>query len=176
MEPMTITAHTRHGSRRGCTTRSKSKRILQLFQHSNVRCLTHNVHVFRHPGRKELELKSYIEPPIVVEPPTMVKTETRHNRKSSTQPPSMTSRLNSTGITAQIRMRRFERLHGGVGSQVSSSSKPIVIDLAAPEFGPGVRCFWGLLNAGGIQFRVSDHPQGYRPRDNAKAPVEERLG
>lgn len=78
----------------------------------------------------------------MVEPQTIVEIETRHIR-SSTQPPSMTSRLNSTGITAQIRMRRFDRLHGGVGLQVSNSSKLVVIDLAALEYGPGVRWFWG---------------------------------
>ncbi|KAB1216472.1 hypothetical protein CJ030_MR4G018567 [Morella rubra] len=58
------------------------------------------------------------------------------------------------------------------GSQVGCSSRPpIVIDLIAPESGPGVRCSWGPLGIGGVQFRVSDHPTGYGLREKGKAPT-----
>ncbi|KAB1220294.1 hypothetical protein CJ030_MR3G019040 [Morella rubra] len=107
----------------------------------------------------------YREPPAVVDAPNVVATETCPMRRSSTQPPALSRSLATTGIAARIQMRRSERLKGGVGSQVSSSSKPpIVIDLAEPESGVGVRCSWGPPGAGGVQFRVSDHPSAL---DNA---------
>ncbi|KAB1213084.1 hypothetical protein CJ030_MR5G000695 [Morella rubra] len=119
----------------------------------------------------------YREPPAVVDAPNVVSTETCPMRRSSTQPPALSRSLATTGIAARIQMRRSERLKVGVGSQVSSSRKPpIVIDLAEPESGAGVRCSWGPTDAGGVQFRVSDHPSGFGQRDKGKAPAADKLG
>ncbi|KAB1218832.1 hypothetical protein CJ030_MR3G007331 [Morella rubra] len=83
--------------------------------------------------------RSDANPLDAVEPPTMAAAETHPMRTCSTQPPSMTRRLDSTGIAARV----SDRLHGGVGSQ-GSSRPPVVIDLAEPESESGVRCSWGL--------------------------------
>ncbi|KAB1206501.1 hypothetical protein CJ030_MR7G000043 [Morella rubra] len=119
----------------------------------------------------------YREPPAVVDAPNVVATETCPMRRSSTQPPALSRSLATTGIAARIRMRRSERLKGGVGSQVSSSSKPpIVIDLAEPESGAGVRCSWGPPGVGGVQFRVSDHPSGFGQCDKGRLQLQINWG
>ncbi|KAB1203229.1 hypothetical protein CJ030_MR8G006781 [Morella rubra] len=82
---------------------------------------------------------SNADPSDAVEPPTMAAAETRPMKTCSTQPPSMTRRVDSTRIAAHVRMRISDRLHGGMGSQ-GSSRPPVVIDLAELESELGVRC------------------------------------
>ncbi|KAB1206627.1 hypothetical protein CJ030_MR6G001569 [Morella rubra] len=108
------------------------------------------------------------------EAPPMESMET-HPARKNTRPPSTTTTLAATGITSHIRMRSSSRLQR-FESQVSSTSKPMVIDLTAPKTGEGVQCSWGPLVQGGVQFRVSQPPPGFRPSDKGKAPVTESEG